>query len=77
MCALFCAAGAAWDQQQRYVDVQGIYLRLRDGQVAIGAAKSALENIRSSRLIPWLREDLATLESAWSQAANILGSGLP
>lgn len=69
--------GAEWDQQQAYVDVQGIYLGLRDGQMSKVEAQSALETIRSNELVPWIREDLSTLELAWQEAADILGSGLP
>jgi len=69
--------GAVWDQQQDYVDVQGIYLGLRDGLITAEKAKSDLEEIRSKQLVPWLREDLVTLESAWYQAADMLSSGLP
>ncbi len=69
--------GDDWDQQQDYVDVQGIYLGLRDGQLTPSTARSALQTIRAEQLIPWLRTDLATLKSAWEQAADILGSALP
>ena len=69
--------GAEWDQQQEYVDVQGIYLGLKYGQITATNAKSSLENIKSQQLIPWLREDLSVLESALYQSANILNSGLP
>ncbi len=64
--------GAAWDQQQAYVDVQGIYLGLQNGEMTTGSAKSALAVIRSEQLVPWLREDLATLQSAWLGAAGVL-----
>ncbi len=64
--------GGAWDQQQAYVDVQGIYLDLQSGQITAGGARSALQNIRSQQLAPWLRADLSTLQSAWSQAVRIL-----
>jgi|GEM_PF-1006938 len=69
--------GAEWDQQQKYVDVQGVYHELKDGQITTSNAKSALENIRSQQLVPWLREDLSTLESAWNQATDVLGSSQP
>ena len=69
--------GDDWDQQQDYVDVQGIYLGLREGQMSRSAARSALEAIRAEQLIPWLHEDLATLQSAWYQAAAILSACLP
>ncbi len=64
--------GGAWDQQQAYVDVQGIYLGLESGQITTRSAQSALETIRSQQLVPWLRADLETLRSAWSRAAGIL-----
>ena len=69
--------GAEWDQQQAYVDVQGIYLGLRDGQMSKAEAQSALETIRSNELVPWIQEDLSTLESAWRQAADLLGTTAP
>jgi hypothetical protein len=69
--------GAAWDQQQEYVDVQGIYLDLRDGRIKPAAARTALEMVRASQLIPWLREDLTAMGSAWDRAAGILNATLP
>jgi hypothetical protein len=68
--------GAEWDQQQQYVDVQGIYLALKEREITTGNARASLANIRSQQLVPWLREDLSTLESAWYQAARILEAGL-
>ncbi len=64
--------GGAWDQQQAYVDVQGIYLGLQNGELTAASAKSALQDIRSQQLVPWLRSDLSILQSAWSEAAAVL-----
>jgi Iap family predicted aminopeptidase len=69
--------GAEWDQQQEYIDVQGIYLGLRDGKMTVKSAITQLNEIRAGQLIPWLHEDLIVVESAWNQAAELLSTGLP
>jgi hypothetical protein len=69
--------GAEWDQQQDYVNVHWIYLGLNDGTLTQPDAMQALGDVRSSQLVPWLREDLGTLEWAWYQAADIIAGGLP
>jgi hypothetical protein len=66
--------GAVWDQQQAYVDVQWIYLGLKDGSLSKADAISALLGIKNGQLIPWLEEDLATLEMAYTEAAAVLSS---
>jgi len=65
-----------FDQQQAYVDVHWIYMDLKDGALSIEDAINALEEIRTTQLIPWLREDLTTLDWAWTEAANVLESAL-
>ncbi len=69
--------GDDFDQQQAYVDVHWIYMGLQDGTVSIEDTINALDEIRTTQLIPWLEEDLATLGWAWTEAANILESALP
>lgn len=69
--------GAEWDQQQDYVDVHWIHLGLREGMLTNQEASQALQDIRASQLVPWLHEDLSTLEWAWYEAAEKLASGLP
>ena len=64
--------GDDFDQQQRYVDVHGIYLGLRDGTLSAAAARQELRQIRRAQLLPWLKEDLGTLRTAWSDAAATL-----
>ncbi len=50
---------------------------LQDGTLSIEDTINALDEIRTTQLIPWLEEDLATLGWAWTEAANILESALP
>jgi hypothetical protein len=69
--------GAEWDQQQSYINVHWIYLGLSNGSLSYPEAIEASQSIRSSELVPWLREDLETLEWAWSAAAEILAAGVP
>ena len=64
--------GDDFDQQQAYVDVQGIYLGLSDGSMSKTTAITALKSIRDSQLIPWFETDLKALQSAWTQATGIL-----
>ena len=64
--------GGAWDQQQAYVDVQWIYLGLKDGTLAKSDAVAALNQIENGQLMPWLETDLSVLESAYYLAAESL-----
>lgn len=64
--------GAVWDQQQAYIDVQWIYLGLKDGSITNACALAALKDIRDGELMPWLLEDLDTLEGAYILAARML-----
>lgn len=66
--------GAVWDQQQAYVDVHWIYLGLKDGSLSKTDAAAALQDIKSCQLMPWLEEDLATLEMAYVSAAAELAA---
>ncbi len=64
--------GGDFGQQQSYVDVQGIYLGLKDGSMSKASALAALRTIADSQLTPWLVGDLQVLERAWTEAAGIL-----
>ncbi len=64
--------GADFGQQQSYVDVQGIYLGLKDGSLTRGAALSRLRSIADDQLTPWLVGDLGLLETAYLEGAGIL-----
>jgi len=64
--------GDDFDQQQMYVDVQGIYLGLKDGSMSKADALSQLIDIRDNQLVPWFAEDIATLEWAWTDAKAII-----
>ena len=64
--------GADFQQQQSYVDVQGVYLGLRDGSVSRAAALAELRTIADTQLGPWLAGDLQMLQSAWLYAADLL-----
>ena len=66
--------GAAWDQQQAYVDVQWIYHGLKDGSLPKADAVSALKQIKNCQLMPWLEGDLDTLEMAYFEAASVLAT---
>ena len=69
--------GGEWDQQQAYVNVHWIYVGLADGTMTPSDAKTALKEVKSSQLVPWLQEDLMTLESAWLEAAGMLAGAVP
>ena len=64
--------GADFGQQQSYVDVQGIYLGLKDGGVSKGAALADLRAIANGQLTPWLVGYLHVLQDAWLEGATIL-----
>lgn len=68
--------GGEWDQQQAYVDVQWLYIGLKDRSLTISGAISALEKILNEQLIPWLIEDLDTLKAAYMNASSVLGSAV-
>jgi len=69
--------GGEFDQQQKYVDVQGIYLGLKDGSMTRGDAQAALIGIRDTQLLPWYEADLGIQAWAWTNGANILDAALP
>jgi hypothetical protein len=69
--------GAAFDQQQKYVDVQGVYLGLKAGSMTNADAISQLTWIVNNQLVPWYAEDIGTLDWAWSEGSAILAGALP
>jgi hypothetical protein len=64
--------GADFDQQQRYVDVQGIYLGLKAGTTSNADALTALNTIKNMQLKPWFEADLQVQAWAWTLGAGIL-----
>jgi hypothetical protein len=64
--------GGAWGQEQAYVSVLWIYTGLQDGSLSLAGATAALNNIKSTQLVPWLLQDLVDLESAWLGATSTL-----
>jgi hypothetical protein len=72
MVGCFMYWGDDFDQQQAYVDVQGIYLGLKDGSMSRTTALNALTSIRDTQLIPWFETDLSAMKSAWSSATGII-----
>jgi hypothetical protein len=69
--------GDDFDQQQAYIDVYGIYFGLKDGTMSKSTAIRALDDIRSTQLVPWIEADLGTLVWAWGDATAILDAGVP
>lgn len=69
--------GDDFDQAQGYVDVQGVYLGLKDGSMTKAEALAQLEEVRDGQLLPWFVEDVETLEWAWTEAALILEAAVP
>jgi len=69
--------GAVFDQQQMYVDVQGVYLGLKDGSMTKADAVSQLTWIVDNQLVPWYAEDVGTLEWAWSEGSATLAGAVP
>jgi hypothetical protein len=65
------------DQQQAYVDVQGICSGLKKGTMSRSAALAALDGIKATHLTPWIEADLDTLVRAWGSAASIPDRGTP
>lgn len=69
--------GGVFDQQQKYIDVQGVYLGLKDGSISSDAALSTLTDIRSSQLVPWYETALEQQTSGWISGTGILDAGVP
>jgi hypothetical protein len=68
--------GADFDQQQRYVDVQGVYLGLKDGTMLKDVALSQLETTKNT-LTQWYEADLQVQAWAWTLGAGILDAASP
>jgi hypothetical protein len=68
--------GAEFDQQQRYVDVQGVYLGLMDGTMSKDVALSQLETTKNT-LTQWYEADLQVQAWAWTLGAGILDAASP
>ena len=64
--------GDDFDQAQDYVDIQGVYLGLKDGSMSVEDALEQLEGVRDNQLGPWYMEDVLTLEREWTNAAGPL-----
>jgi hypothetical protein len=64
--------GDDFDQAQSYIDIQGVYLGLKDGSLSAEDALEQLEWVRDNQLLPWYAEDVETLEWAWTEAAGPL-----
>ena len=63
-----------FDQQQAYLNVYWVYLGIQNETLSASEAQLILEDMRDDLLIPWLQEDLLTLEWAWTEASGILVS---
>ena len=60
--------GDDFDQAQDYVDIQGVYLGLKDGSVSAEDALAQLVFVRDNQLEPWFAEDVLTLEREYMNA---------
>ncbi len=69
--------GGDFGQQQSYVDVQGVYLGLKDGTLSASGALATLRGIANDQLTPWLQGDLAELQTAYVAGAAILAGAVP
>ena len=69
--------GGDFDQAQGYVDVQDIYLGLKDGSMPKDDALTRLLDIRDNQLEPWFITDIETLAREWGNAAVLLEAVLP
>jgi Iap family predicted aminopeptidase len=72
MTNVFMYWGDDFDQQQMYVDVQGVYLGLKDGTMTNADAIHQLSWIDDNQLVPWFAEDVGTLSWAWTEGSAIL-----
>jgi hypothetical protein len=64
--------GGEFDQAQAYIDIQGVYLGLRDGSMSAEEAVVELNWVVDNQLIPWFEEDVLSLEREWANAAAVL-----
>ncbi|MGB2825354.1 MAG: hypothetical protein WBC49_01785, partial [Thermoplasmata archaeon] len=56
------------------LDVYWVYLGLTSETLTDRAAPLIREDMRDDLLIPWLQEDLLTLEWAWTESAALLSA---
>jgi hypothetical protein len=68
--------GDDFDQAQAYIDIQGIYLGLKDGSMSQEEALNQLGWVTDNQLVPWFMEDVLSLEREWTNAAEPLESVL-
>ena len=64
--------GDDFDQQQKYIDVYALYLGIDDETTSIADAITELQSIKDTQLLPWLEEDLLTLQDQWGLAEEVL-----
>ena len=64
--------GDDFDQAQGYVDIQGVYLGLKDGSMSVEDALDLLTLVKDYQLEPWFTEDVLTLGREWRNAAGPL-----
>jgi hypothetical protein len=64
--------GGDFDQAQAYVDIQGVYLGLKDGSMTADEAAGQLSWVIDVQLLPWLAEDVQSLEREWANSAEPL-----
>jgi len=64
--------GDDFDQAQGYVDIQGVYLGLKDGSMSVDEALDLLTWVKDYQLEPWFTEDVLTLGREWRNAAGPL-----
>jgi hypothetical protein len=64
--------GDDFDQAQDYVDIQGVYLGLKDGSMSAEDALAYLEEVRSGEdgLEEWYEEDVLSLAREWMNATG-------
>ncbi len=64
--------GGEFDQAQGYIDIQGVYLGLTDGSMTVEEALDQLDWVLDEQLVPWLVEDVQSLEREWTNSAEPL-----
>ena len=64
--------GDDFDQAQGYIDIQGVYLGLKDGSMSTEEALDQLSWVKENQLLPWFEEDVLSLEREWTNAAEVL-----
>ena len=71
---MYCSMywGDDFDQAQDYVDIQGVYLGLKDGSMSVEDALAQLVWVRDNQLEPWFVEDVLMLELGYMNACGPL-----